>query len=162
YEGTRRVDGKTKIYTFPLPQEVRGDFSAAPGTVIDPLTRTPFAGNIVPISRQDPVGAQLAALYTAPNLPGRANNYVANTSDHISQEAFLAKVDHTFTDRDRISGRFVEHPATQTTGNVIPNRAEDPGAQTQTYNLINVSPSWFHTFGPRLFNEARYTYSHRN
>jgi len=162
YEGTRRVDGRTRIYTFPLPQETRGDFSASPGTVIDPVTRAPFPGNMVPASRQDPVGAKIAALFTAPNRPGRANNFVANTSDYTSQEAFLGKVDHTITDRDRISGRFVEHPATQTTGSALATRALDPNALTQTYNLINVSPSWFHTFGPTLFNEARFTYSHRN
>jgi hypothetical protein len=162
YEGTRRVDGRTKIYSFPSPQATRGDFTDYPGAVIDPSMRAPFPGNIVPAARQDPVGAKLAALYTAPTLPGRANNYIVNTSDHISQEAFLGKVDHTFSDRDRISGRFIEHPATQATGSAIPNAVVDPGVQTQTYNLINFSPSWFHTFGPTLFNEARYTYSHRN
>jgi outer membrane receptor protein involved in Fe transport len=162
YEGTRRVDGRTRIYTFPLPQERSGDFSASPGTVLDPLTRAPFPGNIVPGSRQDPVGAKLAALYTVPNRPGRANNYVANSSDYTSQEAFLGKVDHTISDRNRISGRFVEHPATQDAGSALPVRALDPNALNQTYNLINVSPSWFHTFGPTLFNEARFTYSIRN
>jgi outer membrane receptor protein involved in Fe transport len=164
YEGTRRVDGRTKTYSFPTPQEVRGDFSADAGSVIDPMTRKPFPGNIIPASRIDPVGAKLAALYTAPNIPraGRAKNYVANTSDHISSDSYLVRIDHTFNDRDRISGRFIEFPATEVTGNAIPNRAVDPGAQSQTFNLINVSPGWFHTFGPHLFNEMRFTYSHRN
>ena len=162
YEGTRRVDGKTKTYTFPRPEEVRGDFSAVPGVLMDPVSRTPFPGNIVPPARQDPIGMKLAALYTAPNLSGRSNNYIANTSDHISQEGFLGKVDHTLSSSDRISVRLVEHPATQATGSAIPNRSVDPGVLTQSFNLINVSPSWFHTFNPHLFNEARYTYSHRN
>src|SRR6185312_16855580 len=68
---------------------------------------------------------------------------------------------HTFNDRDRISGRFIEYPATQETGSAIPNRALDPNSLMQKFNLVNLSPSWFHTFGPTLFNEARYTYSHR-
>jgi outer membrane receptor protein involved in Fe transport len=162
YEGVRRVDGRTRIYSYPTAQEVRGDFSASPGSLLDPVTRTPFPGNIVPASRHDPVGAKLAALFPVPNLTGRANNYVANTSDKISQEAFLPKIDHSFSDRDRIAGRLIVRPATENTGSAIPNRAVDPGVQTRKYKLINVSPSWFHTFGPSLFNEARYTYSHRN
>jgi hypothetical protein len=162
YEGVRRTDGRTRIYSYPTPQEVRGDFSAVPGSVLDPVTRTPFAGNIVPASRHDPVGAKLAALFPVPNLSGRANNYIANTSDKISQEAFLPKIDHNFSDHDRVAGRLIVRPATENTGSAVPNRAVDPGVQTRKYKLINVSPSWFHTFGPSLFNEARYTYSHRN
>ena len=165
YEGTRRVDGNTRVYSFPSQQELRGDFSDQSAPVIDPVTHTPFPGNVIPATRFDPVGAKLAALYTAPNVPGArpgANNYIANTSDHTSEESFLGKVDHTFSERDRISGRFIEYPATQIVGNAIPNRAEDVNALTQKFNLINVSPSWFHTFGATLFNEVRYTYSHRN
>lgn len=162
YEGTRRIDGQTRTYSLPTPAEVRGDFSADPGVLLDPKTRTPFAGNIVPASRMDPVGVKLAALYNAPNLPGRANNFRANASDTMHADSYLGKVDHNFSDKDRISARFIEFPATQTTGNAIPDRAEDPNALQQIFNLINVSPSWFHTFSSTLFNEARFTYSHRN
>src|SRR5947209_12145298 len=165
FECTRRVDGQTRVYSYPSPQQVTGNFSEQSTPVIDPLTRLPFSGNIIPATRLDPVGAKLAALYPAPNVAGArpgANNYIANTSDRVSGDTYFGKVDHIFNDRDRISGRFIEYPSTQVTGNAIPNRAEDPNAQSQNFNLINVSPSWFHTFGPTLFNEMRYTYSHRN
>jgi len=165
FEGTRRVDGQTRVYSYPSPQQVTGNFSEQSTPVIDPLTRLPFSGNIIPATRLDPVGAKLAALYPAPNVAGArpgANNYIANTSDRVSGDTYFGKVDHIFNDRDRISGRFIEYPSTQVTGNAIPNRAEDPNAQSQNFNLINVSPSWFHTLGPTLFNEMRYTYSHRN
>ncbi|MFL6417109.1 MAG: TonB-dependent receptor domain-containing protein, partial [Bryobacteraceae bacterium] len=165
FEGTRRVDGQTRVYSYPSRQQVTGNFSDQATPVIDPLTRLPFTGNIIPASRLDAVGAKLAALYPAPNVAGArpgANNYIANTSDRVSGDTYFGKVDHIFNDRDRISGRFIEYPSTQVTGNAIPNRAEDPNAQSQNFNLINISPSWFHTFGPTLFNEARYTYSHRN
>jgi hypothetical protein len=162
YEGTRRVDGQTRTYSFPTVAEVHGDFSADSGTLLDPKTHTPFAGNIIPASRLDPVGAKLAALYTAPNLPGRANNYRANASDTMNADSYLGKVDHNFSEKDRISARFIEFPATQRTGNAIPDRAEDPNALQQVFNLINVSPSWFHTFSSTMFDEARFTYSHRN
>ena len=45
----------------------QGDFTAA---VIDPANGLPFAGNIIPASRIDPMGKAFAALYPAPNQPG--------------------------------------------------------------------------------------------
>lgn len=165
YEGTRRVDGQTRVYSYPSQQEVGGRFNDQSAAIIDPVSKTPFPNNIVPANRLDPVGAKLAALYPIPNVPGArpgANNFIANTSDRVSGDSYFGKVDHIFNDRDRISGRVIEFPSTQVTGNAIPNRAEDPNAQSQTFNLYNLSPSWFHTFGSTLFNELRYTYSHRN
>jgi hypothetical protein len=165
YEGTRRVDGQTRIYQYPSQQEVHGDFSDQTAAIIDPVTHTPFPGNIIPAGRMDPVGAKLAALYTAPNVAGAGsatNNYDANTSDHITEDSYFGKVDYILNDHDRFAFRLIEYPSTQLTGNAIANRAEDPNAQSQSFNLINVNPSWFHTFRPTLFNEVHLTYSHRN
>ncbi len=165
YEGTRRVDGQTRVYNFPSQQELRGDFSDQAAAIIDPVTHLPFPGKIIPPSRMDPVGAKIASLYPAPNVPGAGpatNNYIANTSDHVTEDSYFGKVDYNLTDHDRISGRVIEYPSTQRTGNAIANRALDPNAISQSFNLINLSPSWFHTFGPTLFNDVRYTYSKRN
>ena len=165
YEGTRRVDGNTRVYNYPSAQAVQGNFSDQSATIIDPVSHQAFQANVIPATRMDPVGAKLAALYPQPNVPGArsaTNNYIANTSDDISQDSYFGKVDHTLNERDRISGRFIVYPATQVTGSAISNRALDPNALKQNFNLINLSPSWFHTFGATLFNELRFTYSHRN
>jgi hypothetical protein len=165
YEGTRRVDGWTRVYQFPSQQEVHGDFSDQAAPIIDPLTGTPFPGKIIPAGRMDPVGAALANLYPAPNVPGAGpatNNYIKNTSDHTSEDSYFGKVDYNLTDHDRFGFRFIEYPSSDLTGSAIPNRALDPNALFQSFNLINASPSWFHTFSPSLFNDVRYTYSHRN
>lgn len=165
YEGTRRIDGQTRVYQYPSVQEVNGDFSDQAAVIIDPVTHTPFPGNVIPKSRMDPVGARMAALYPAPNIPGArpaTNNYIANTSDHTTEDSYFGKVDYVLNDRNRFSFRFIEYPSTQVTGSAIANRAEDPNAITQSFNLINVSPSWFHTFRANLFNELHFTYSHRN
>ena len=165
YEGTRRVDGQTRVYSYPSQQEVHGNFSDLSGTLLDPLNQTPFPGNVIPTSRMDPVGAKLAAYYPAPNVPGArpgANNFIANTSDHGSQDSYLAKFDHTFSERDRIAFRGIFYPAQQVTGNAAPNRAVDINALRQGFHLWNLSPSWFHTFSPSLFSETHFTYSHRN
>lgn len=165
YEGTRRVDGQTRTYSYPSQQEVLGNFADQSGTLTDPLSKTPFPNNIIPASRMDPVGAKLATLYPAPNVSGAkpgANNFIANTADHGSQDSYLAKIDHTFTERDRIFVRIIFYPAVDTLGNAAPFRAVDINALTETFHLWNGGAAWFHTFGPTLFNEAHFTYSQRN
>lgn len=165
YEGTRRVDGFTRVYQYPSQQEVHGDFSDQSATVIDPLTHTPFSGNIIPASRMDPVGAALAALYPAPNVPGAGpatNNYIKNTSADTSEDSYFGKVDYNLTARDRFSFRFIEYPSVATYFSAIPVSTLDPNALVESFNLINTSPAWVHTFSSTLFNDVRYTYSHRN
>ena len=64
YEGQRRSDGLTIANTdVPHPMEVQGDSSSRSGFELkDPLTGEPFADNIIPLSRMDPLGRALAAL----------------------------------------------------------------------------------------------------
>ena len=165
YEGTRRVDGFTRVYQYPSQQEVHGNFSDQAATIIDPVTHTPFPGNIIPAGRMDPVGAAIAALYPAPNVPGAGpatNNYIANASAHTSEDSYFGKVDYNLTDRDRIDFRFIEYPSVATYFSAIPVSTLDPNALFESFNLINGSPAWDHTFSSTLFNELRYTYSHRN
>src|SRR6185437_15682486 len=85
--------GSTHVLSVPTAAQRAGDFSqtfTAAGQLVriyDPnstvgTTRSAFPGNVIPVSRIDPVGAALAALYPLPNqgasnLAG-ANNFVGN------------------------------------------------------------------------------------
>src|SRR5205085_12304551 len=78
YEGIRDNRQSTLLAGVPTADEIAGKFSTV---VRDPLTNTPFAGNVIPPSRQDPVGAAIAKLYPEPNVPGarsRNLNFRAN------------------------------------------------------------------------------------
>ena len=59
YEGLRRQSEVTQIVNVPTPAEARGDFSASRLVIRDPQAagRPPFAGNIIPAARLDPVDA---------------------------------------------------------------------------------------------------------
>src|SRR5207249_2988268 len=86
YEGLRQGYPNSVISTVPSVQQLQGNFSqtlAANGaliTIYDPDTlttladgsrqRTPFAGNIIPSTRFDPVAAKTATLYPQPNITG--------------------------------------------------------------------------------------------
>lgn len=160
YEGTRRRDGVTRTYNLPTPNEVRGDFSATAGVLTDPLTRQPVPGNIIPESRIDPVGAKLAALYPAPNVPGAvsgANNFLANTVNATNAFSIIARLDHTFSAKDRITTRFLDFRSTLQGGSVFPTPDADPSLATEFLDNWNITQNWLHSFTPTLISDFRYT-----
>ena len=110
WESLRQISASTTRGIVPLPQMLRGDFSSAvdafgkPQKVLDPLNgNEPFPGNQIPLSRLDPVALKLAAFYPAPNLTGRANNYLAEGNSTSDWNNFSVKVDHAIGSKDRVT-----------------------------------------------------------
>ncbi|MEX2260775.1 MAG: carboxypeptidase-like regulatory domain-containing protein [Bryobacteraceae bacterium] len=108
--------------TVPTPDQRRGDFSGLLGIpggsnyqIYDPATTTaaaggrfrrqPFAGNIIPTSRLDPVGTALVNLYPQPNSPGTADgrNNFFNPSNVAAEDYYvhITRVDHAFSEKFR-------------------------------------------------------------
>ncbi|MEO7142299.1 MAG: TonB-dependent receptor [Bryobacteraceae bacterium] len=112
------------IGTVPTAVERTGDFSAllALGPsyrIYDPLTttaaangrfaRTPFPNNIIPAGRLDPVARNIEAYYAAPNTPGTAsgeNNYTRNTKDTFDYYVHFVRLDHQFSEKNRMFVRL--------------------------------------------------------
>ena len=117
----------TVTVTVPTEKMRNGDFSdlLALGPqyqIYDPATtrphptqagrfiRDPFPGNIIPQHRIDPVARNIMSFYPAPNQPGTAdgaNNYTNPTA--VAFETYYTatgRVDHNFSDRHRLYGRF--------------------------------------------------------
>jgi hypothetical protein len=107
-----------QVYTVATAAERTGDFSGlrnANGqlvTIYDPLstnattlTRTPFAGNIIPQNRIDPVARNMLAYLPLPNVPGNGfgqNNFSfpSNTrSDRYDIHTF--RFDHAINDQNK-------------------------------------------------------------
>ena len=119
WEGNQWGKPTANIGTVPTAAEKNGDFSAllALGPqyqIYDPLTtqmtsngrysRAPFAGNIIPANRIDPVAKAIQSYYAAPNTvgtPAGQNNYTRNTKDVFDYNVYVARVDHSFSDRNR-------------------------------------------------------------
>ncbi|MEO5739533.1 MAG: carboxypeptidase-like regulatory domain-containing protein, partial [Vicinamibacterales bacterium] len=78
--------------TIPTTAMRAGDFSAVPVQLIDPVTRLPFAGNQIPVSRFDP--ASLKVLARMPNVAG-GNGALIQIPRRIGQNdnQIIAKVD---------------------------------------------------------------------
>lgn len=165
YETARRRDSGTVTYTTPHSPELSGDFSGRRDiTVLDPLTNTPFQNNIIPASRIDPVGRQFAQLYPAPTIPTNdvtrapVNNFISGVSDKLTQNFYTTRLDHNFSENNRIYARYSFVKATPRTVGVFANDFADPRASGVNSPQHSGSLSWIHNHSPHLLSEVRVVY----
>ncbi len=132
------------VTTVPTTLERGGDFSqtlAADGglrpiydpntTVVNPITgavtRTPFAGNVIPTSQFSPWSAKYAADFWAPNNPGlgynHLNNYLKGVTSPTDYLNFSDRVDYNINDKWRVSGMYGRYHSTNITSNPTPNNS---------------------------------------
>jgi hypothetical protein len=108
------------ITTVPTPAQQTGDFSALlkigpQYQIYDPTTtaaaangrfsREPFAGNIIPSSRLDPVAQKIQTYWPKPNLPGLAdgtNNFSTATPDPNLYQNHIIRIDHEISDKQKV------------------------------------------------------------
>ncbi len=162
YQG-QRFDTPASTHTTSLltAQERQGNFSALlPGIQLyDPNSvvngqRTPFAGNIIPVSRLDRVASNIvnSTAYPLPTGPGLINNYLYSSQTYINGDQGDVKIDYNLSDKDRIFGRYSQSQIDNPTTNSLP----------LLYNSFAIFPthngvlSWTRTISPTVVNEARF------
>ena len=115
YQGTFDKQLAQRFGTVPTAAMRNGDFSASPTPIYDPATgnaangtgRTPFAGNIIPRDRFDPIVQKLIADLPLPNIPGRlTDNYFATGEYTFDRHNVDAKVNYNPTNKLGISARL--------------------------------------------------------
>jgi Carboxypeptidase regulatory-like domain/TonB dependent receptor len=113
YESTRDKQNATLTTSVPTEALRRGDLSASSTPIYDPATgaangtgRTPFAGNIIPDNRIDPIAKQLIAQMPMPNLPGETNNYFVASPFEFNRWTLDTKVNWNATQKLNIFGRY--------------------------------------------------------
>ncbi len=112
------------VSTVPTAAQRVGDLSALRNLgpafqIYDPATtvatgngqfqRQPFAGNIIPENRIDPVARAIMSYYPLPNQPGNAdgtNNYFTSNKALEDYWTTIGRVDHAFNDKHRMFVRF--------------------------------------------------------
>jgi hypothetical protein len=107
YEGRRQVSATAVVSSVPTLSERQGNFTGD-AAVVDPFTGKRFASentgalagqNVIPVSRQDPVGLKLASFYPLPNVAtsaGKAAQYVGNQPASVVYDDYVARIDHVF------------------------------------------------------------------
>jgi hypothetical protein len=112
WEGLKDTTAEPRTLTVPTSRMRAGDFSellALGIQIYDPLTgtsnRTPFAGNVIPANRIDPIAAKAMAYYPLPNQAGRADqsaNYYTPQTRYYDYRGLLTRIDHNFNQSHRL------------------------------------------------------------
>jgi hypothetical protein len=115
-ENYHDVQSRSVSTAFPTAAERRGDFSrltnsaGQPVIIYDPLTHQPFAGNIIPADRVNPVAAAITGYLPLPDVDvdNGTNNYTrtAEINNRFQQE-YVGKVEHKFSDAVSLSGFYL-------------------------------------------------------
>jgi len=163
------------VYTVPTPAEKGGDFSQllALGPayqIYDPLSTTPagngryqrlpFAGNVIPSSRINPIGKAVAGFYPDPNQPGSADggeNF--SFGGGIEPDRFYSistRVDHNISTLQRLFGRVV-----LTRRRDGPYRNYFPNVSGNNYISKNRGAAfdYVYTLNPKTVLNLRYGYT---
>ena len=127
FEQTKSKSPQTYTGSAPIAEFRTGDFrklqfsDGRPMTIYNPFDtykdannvtkRNPFPNNIIPVSMIDPVSARVLSYIPSPNsVPTNAftfaNNYYTQGIDEGLTRQMDGKIDHVFTDRLRVMGRF--------------------------------------------------------
>jgi hypothetical protein len=175
--------GLTRVYTVPTALQRSGDFSRTTNaagqaiTIYDPATtrpdpanpariiRDPFAGNVIPANRIDPVARQIVGFYpesnrAAANLAG-ANNFGRNGSTNLNLTTWTTKIDHVLNKDSRLGFRMVLHNFPTDTTSTFDDPAGDPDATTTSRRAYSFLFNYVKTFGSRAVNDLRFNYQPR-
>ena len=157
--------------TVPTELERAGNFSQSVEVngalipVVDPLSRQPFAGNVVPASRLDPNGQALLKVFPQPNFLDRslskgAYNYVTQWSTDNPFRLNTLKLNYHPGSADAFAGTLAGWRQT----GVAPNASVSGAGVTAPFVLgyadidlggTMLSVQHQHIFSPTSINEAR-------
>ena len=156
YEGRRLREGVTLITNVPTELERVGDFSRSNLLAIDPFTQLPFAGNVIPEERRNPVGLAIAALYPRPNRFAPNQNYVSSPAARDREDHFDVRLDHNLGSSDDLGVRYSFADRSLYEPFSGPTFAAVPGFGTNVPRRAqNATVSETHIFTPNLLNEFR-------
>lgn len=154
FQGTkeRGTPGVNRYRTL-TTAERQGAFSTP---VSDPQTGASFANNQIPASRIQP----FATKFIDGNLPAAnsGNDFFTFTPGFkLDQTQLIGKLDHNFSDNDRISFRYLLNDTPQL-GNGVSAFLDSSWLAELPTRSQNFNLSWHHVFTPSLISEVRLTH----
>jgi hypothetical protein len=130
------------------------------GFGFNPTTGLPIPGqaNIIPQSRFDAIGHNVAALYPAPTVAGAiSNNYAVNAPGRDQIDQMDARADYNISQRQQIFARFSLSQRTRFQSPPLPGLADGGNYSTGNYFEGTRGAVLAHTFtiSPSMVNEVR-------
>jgi hypothetical protein len=174
FQGFDRRNPTNGYYTVPTAAEGRGDFSALlklgntyqlydPGTITPTsgghYTRQALPGNVIPANRISPLAANYLKLFPQANLAGQVDgrqNYQVAARDNNDFRQNLARIDHDFSERHRMFGRFTQSWLHYYHGNQFANESHGIDRHRKQWGggLDDV-----YTFSPSLILNVKYGFT---
>ena len=145
--------------TLPTAAMESGDFSGYPVTIYDPATadatgaKQPFANNMIPADRIDPISQKFLNYYAAATLPTASDNYTYSTSSPSDHYIFTVRADYNQSSKLQWSFRYSD-------GNEDQSSTSLGGAGSKILSNDKQylgSNTW--TLSPSMVNEARFGYT---
>jgi outer membrane receptor protein involved in Fe transport len=158
YQGTRlRNVALANTATVLSNAQRQGNFSDVSRQLVDPITKQPFPGNIIPTSRIDPVAAKFLQYVPSSTRPDSLITYDLPQVDNENQ--VMGRVDYNLT-KHRFYGRyfFSEYTHAPVVGDV------NLIAARNGYSDRNQSVSFSHTYNvrPTLLNNFIFSFNRIN
>ena len=183
YEGFRSRKGLSGTALVPSPAQLAGNLADDSGgtgifptnssfclanpasskclDVINPATGQPFAGNVIPSNKLDPIAQKWIPFIPVPNVAIQAGqvvipsfNYTASPKEQNDFSQFNTRVDHAIGSKDQIFGSFSYDDRPHNTPSVMPFQ----GLETPLRDLL-LAVGETHIFSPNIVNELRFGYN---
>ncbi len=145
--------------SVPTMRMREGDFSALlPGRVIrDPLNGQPFADNVIPQNRLNPVSLKVQERFYPPPNSGTPGSYQSNFRDTLPSTWFKTqietRIDHKLTNENSMFGRVMwNRGGWESQSEAVPTFPYTRGVRSTT--VVTISDT--HIFTPSLINEFRF------
>jgi len=148
YQGTQIRDVQSgRSATVLTPAQRSGNFSGVSRQLVDPLTKLPFPGNIIPTSRLSPASLKVLQYLPTAASPDGVTYFNLPDSEHENQ--YMGRVDY-LRGSQRIYGRYLytDYQRNAAIGN------QNLLTATRGFDLPTNSASLNHTWtiGPTLLN----------
>ena len=155
-QNTALRQGTSFNYVVPSAAERRGNFGEQlPKALIDPLTRLPFAGNVIPTNRITQQGSYFASLLPQSNLlQGTTSRAAFSTGTPLDTKEGDIRIDANLRTSDLVMARYSIADNREFNPNPFPAlNGTDLHSQAQ-----NTTLRWTHIFTPKLLNVAQGSY----
>ncbi len=138
---------------------------ARAGQIFRPSDHRAYADNIIPTNTFDSVAASLLQRYPNPTSSGAANNFTRIGTEDTDQDQFDVRLDHRFSAKDQIYGRFsfakdITSPVTPLpdgSGSITAGVTGLTDTRAQSF-----AGNYVHVFNSRALNELRIGYTRRS
>ncbi len=154
-QNTTLRQGTSFNNVVPSLAERNGNFSVLPKQLVDPTTRLPYAGNVIPANKISPQGAYFASLLPTPNLlQGTTSRAVYSTSTPLDQHQADIRIDANPSATNLLMARYSIADNSESNPNPFPTL----GSTALHSQAQNTTLRYTHIFNPKLLNVAQVSY----